>query len=203
MGIFISHWPLGSIIPLFKKLCKPQVMTAGRHISQAGGCQERIWGVCVVTFFSLIPGLLIHLLGKNWPQMFPGFILPRQHHQRPHLKKLPNAQILLKCPHAGICLFSLWGLISPPSNKIFRIIFSIYTLIKLTHSKPSTECLSAWARQAKGTAYSLWNWHTEQGHYKQHNARHWFVSHIPSLCLTKVEESSSMTKKGNTMIQLP
>lgn len=125
MGIFISHWPLGSTTPLFKKLCKPQVMTAGRHISQAGGRQEWICGVCAVTFFSLIPGLLIHLLGKKWPQMFPEFTLPRQHHRGPHLRKLPNTRILLKCPHAGICLLPVVVDFFPPSNKIFRIVLSL------------------------------------------------------------------------------
>lgn len=47
MGISISHQPPGSIIPLFETLHKPSAATAGRHISQAGGCRggyvETVW----------------------------------------------------------------------------------------------------------------------------------------------------------------
>lgn len=40
MGNSISHWPLGSLIPLFETPGKPPAVTAGRHISQAGRCRD-------------------------------------------------------------------------------------------------------------------------------------------------------------------
>lgn len=40
MGISISYWPLGSIILLFRTVWKPPPGTAGRHVFQAGGCQD-------------------------------------------------------------------------------------------------------------------------------------------------------------------
>lgn len=82
MGIFISHWSPCSITPLSKMLCKSQDMTAGRHISQAGGngdcvATETVWQHSSAAFHDSWYICLV----KKQPQMFPEFTLPFQHHQ--------------------------------------------------------------------------------------------------------------------------
>lgn len=106
MGISISHQPPGSIIPLFETLRKPSAATAGRHISQAGGCR----GGCVeaaAAFLSLTPGLPVSV-GASSVSDVPG-TAPCQHHQGPNTQNF-----LTQSHHLPLCWdlhFSPWMLI--------------------------------------------------------------------------------------------
>lgn len=90
MGISISHQPPGSIIPLFETLHKPSPATAGRHISQAGGCR----GGCVEAAWQHSSASLQGsrcLLGQAQSPTFPE-LPPCQHHQGPNAQNFPNSE---------------------------------------------------------------------------------------------------------------
>ena len=139
MGISISHWPPGPIIPLFETLRKPSAATAGRHISQAAGCRVDAWRPRghIPQPHSRAPVRLSGKHGLGRSQNCP----PRQHHQGPNAQDFPNSEpqpALVLGPllfPSGCGLLSLFLL----SHKLFRMALSLRPdLMRLTCSRTST-----------------------------------------------------------------
>lgn len=172
-------------------LNSPSTITTGRDISQVGGCQEYIRRWCE-PFLSLIPQLLVHLCDQMLPQCSPELAPYRYKGLNVKNSSIPSlfaGVLLCSREHADFC----------PPSKIFRIIFIIYTntLIKSQPFKISHQVAFSCEQSTPGSCLFVLKLTGKQAFRRERTDSF----HITQG--SKSGRSSTMTKKGSTLIQHP